>query len=178
LAWGVFLWLGFAKRYAGLERWKHRWLFIGAAGNARTSETNFEELVLKSIPLGGMFLEGMPMSPRPFKTKHFAMLAAKAWIGDDELRQAFTEMLNGQADNLGGGVWKKRLNANRHRSIVLARGSYYWVYQFIYAKKDQSNISQAELIGFRKMAKTYQGLTEMQVQYLLDTKAFTEIFYE
>ena len=115
------------------------------------------------------------MSPRLFKTKRFATQAAKAWIGDDELREAFTEMLNGQADNLGGGVWKKRLNANRHRSIVLAKGSGYWIYQFLYAKKDQSNISQAELIGFRKMAKTYCGLTEVQVQYLLDTKEFVEI---
>ena len=118
------------------------------------------------------------MLPRLFKAKRFAMHAGKAWIDDDELREAFVEMLNGQADNLGGGVWKKRLNANRHRSIVLAKGGGYWVYQFLYAKKDQSNINQAELIGFRKMAKTYQGLTEMQVQYLLDTKEFTEILYE
>ncbi|KAB0486144.1 hypothetical protein SAMN04490202_3153 [Pseudomonas reinekei] len=117
------------------------------------------------------------MSPRLFKTKRFAMQAAKAWI-DDELREAFTEMLNGQADNLGGGVWKKHLNANRHRAIVLAKGGHHWVYQFLYAKPDQANISQAELIGFRKMAKTYEGLTAMQVQYLLDTKAFLEITYE
>lgn len=118
------------------------------------------------------------MSPRLFKTKRFTTQVGKAWIDDDELREAFIEMLNGQADNLGGGVWKKRLNANRHRSIVLAKGGGYWVYQFLYAKKDQSNIDQAELIGFRKMAKTYQGLTEIQVQYLLDTKEFTEILYE
>jgi hypothetical protein len=125
-----------------------------------------------------VFRKGMPMSPRLFKTKRFAMQAAKAWIGDDELREAFTEMLNGQADNLGGGVWKKRLNANRHRSIVLAKGGRHWIYQFLYAKKDQANISQAELIGFRKMAKTYERLTAMQVQYLLDTKEFMEIINE
>lgn len=118
------------------------------------------------------------MPPRLFKTKRFSMQAGKAWIDDDELLEAFTEMLNGQADNLGGGVWKKRLNANRHRSIVLAKGIGYWVYQFLYAKKDQSNISQADLVGFRKMAKTYEALTEMQVQYLLDTKEFMEILYE
>lgn len=46
------------------------------------------------------------MLPRLFKTKRFSMLAAKAWIDDDDLREAFLEMLNGQADNLGGGVWK------------------------------------------------------------------------
>jgi len=39
-------------------------------------------------------------------------------------------------------------------------------------------VTQADLIGFRKMAKIYEVLTEMQVQYLLETKAFTKIFYE
>lgn len=64
----------------------------------------------------------MPLPPRLFKTKRFAVQAGKAWIGDDELLDAFTEMLRGQAESLGGGVWKKRLNANRHRSIVVAKG--------------------------------------------------------
>jgi len=125
-----------------------------------------------------MFFEGMPVSPRLFKAKRFAMQAANAWIGDEELREAFTEILNGQADNLGGGVWTKRLNANRYRSIVLARGASYCVYQFLYAKKDQSNICQKDLIAFRKMAKTYEGLSDMQVQHFLDIKEFVEILYE
>lgn len=125
-----------------------------------------------------MFLEGMPMPPRLFKTKRFAMQAGKAWVGDDELREAFTEMLNGQADNLGGGVWKKRLNANRHRSIVLARGGHYWIYQLLFAKKDRSNINFAELTELRGLAKVYGALTEMQVQHLLDAKEFVEISHE
>lgn len=116
------------------------------------------------------------MLPRLFKTKRFAVQAGKAWICDDELREAFTEMLNRQAESLGGGVWKKRLNANRHRSIVVAKGGRYWVYQFLYAKKDQSNISPADLIGFRKVAKTYEGPTDFEVQHLLDSKEFLEIF--
>ncbi|WP_460140789.1 type II toxin-antitoxin system RelE/ParE family toxin [Pseudomonas sp. S2_E01] len=118
------------------------------------------------------------MRPRLFKTKRFAVQAGKAWIGDDELRDAFAQMLRGQAESLGGGVWKKRLNANRHRSIVVAKGERYWEYQFLYAKKDQSNISQADLIGFRKVAKTYEMLTELQLQSLLDTKEFLEVFHE
>ncbi|VVQ14537.1 hypothetical protein PS918_05735 [Pseudomonas fluorescens] len=118
------------------------------------------------------------MSPRLFKTKRFAMQAAKAWIGDDELREAFAEMLNGQADNLGGDVWKKRLNANRHRSILLAKGGRYWVYQFLYAKKDQSNITPRHLADLRELAKTSGGLSEMGIQRLLDMREFVEIRYE
>jgi hypothetical protein len=118
------------------------------------------------------------MSPRLFKTKRFAMQAAKAWIGDDELREAFSEMLRGQAVNLGGGVWKKRLNANRHRSILLAKGDRYCVYQFLYAKKDQSNISATHLADLRELAKTYEGLAEIEIQRLLDIKEFMEIPHE
>ena len=118
------------------------------------------------------------MSPRLFKTKRFAMQAAKAWIGDDELREAFTEVLSGQADNLGGGVWKKRLNANRHRSILLARSNSYWVYQFLFAKQDHSNITARHLADLRQLAKIYGGLTEIEVQRLLDIKEFREILHE
>ncbi|MHC8303083.1 type II toxin-antitoxin system RelE/ParE family toxin [Pseudomonas sp. ZS1P83] len=118
------------------------------------------------------------MPPRLFKTTRFAMQAGKAWVGDDELREAFTEMLNGQADNLGGEVWKKRLNANRHRSIVLARGGHYWIYQLLFAKKDRSNINFAELTELRGLAKVYGALTEMQVQHLLDAKEFVELSHE
>lgn len=81
----------------------------------------------------------MPM--RVFKTKTFAA-AKKATITDAALCKAVQEVVNGQADDLGGGVWKKRLNENRHRSIILAKGRSYWVYQFLFAKKDQDNITE------------------------------------
>jgi hypothetical protein len=125
-----------------------------------------------------VFLEGIPMSFRLFKTKGFAIQASKAWITDDELREAFAEMLDGQADNLGGGVWKKRLKENRYRSIVLAKGGRYWIYQVLFAKKDRSNINSAELKELRKLAKAYAQLTEEQIQGLLVMKAFVEITHE
>eukprot|EP01133_Synstelium_polycarpum_P007115 gene7115-8270_t len=112
----------------------------------------------------------MPMRLRLFKTRNFANAASKAWICDSQLREAFSEMLGGQADNLGGGVWKKRLNQNRHRSIVLAKGRHYWVYQLLYAKQNQSNISQSELVWFRSLAKIYEGFSEAQIQQMLDLR--------
>lgn len=118
------------------------------------------------------------MSFRLFKTKGFAIKAGRAWISDEELREAFTQMLDGQADNLGGGVWKKRLNSNRHRSIVLAKGGRYWVYQVLFAKQDQSNISPAELADLRKLAKAYAQLTEEQIVELLAMREFVEIAHE
>ena len=118
------------------------------------------------------------MTLRLFKTKRFATQARKAWISDADLRQAFREILQGRVDNLGGGVWKNRLNSNRHRSIVLAKGSRYWVYQFLYAKKDQSNITPRQLVDLRELAKAYGGLTEMEIQRLLDMQEFVEISHE
>ncbi|MGE1152788.1 type II toxin-antitoxin system RelE/ParE family toxin [Pseudomonas kitaguniensis] len=118
------------------------------------------------------------MRLRLFKTRSFADAASKAWICDAELREAFGEMLKGQADNLGGGVWKKRLNQNRHRSMVLAKGRHYWVYQLLFAEQHQSNISQKDLVGLRAIAKTYEGLNQAQVQQLLDMKEFVEIHHD
>ncbi|MEH6353424.1 MULTISPECIES: type II toxin-antitoxin system RelE/ParE family toxin [unclassified Pseudomonas] len=115
----------------------------------------------------------MPM--RVFKTKTFATAAKKAKITDADLCKAVQEVVNGQADDLGGGVWKKRLNENRHRSIILAKGRSYWVYQFLFAKKDQDNITKNELAAFKKLADAYKGLSKEQVQLLLDGKEFVEI---
>ncbi len=42
----------------------------------------------------------------------------------------------GQCDDLGGGVYKKRLGKNLYRSIVVAKGGNYWVYAHLFAKKN------------------------------------------
>ena len=51
---------------------------------------------------------------RIFKTARFARAARKAHIDDDELCKAIRQIMNGQAADLGGGVFKKRLNKNMH----------------------------------------------------------------
>jgi hypothetical protein len=52
---------------------------------------------------------------RVFKTAWFAKAAKKARIGDPELCAAIREVQRGQADDLGGAVFKKRLDDNMHR---------------------------------------------------------------
>ena len=59
---------------------------------------------------------------RTFKTAWLTKAALKARITDDELCEAIAEVLKGQADDLGGGAFKKRLNRNMHRRIILAKG--------------------------------------------------------
>ncbi|MEO8813373.1 MAG: type II toxin-antitoxin system RelE/ParE family toxin, partial [Caulobacteraceae bacterium] len=62
---------------------------------------------------------------RTFKTAWFAKSARKALIDDAALCKAIAEVRKGQADDLGGGVFKKRLDKNRRRSLILAKGGAY-----------------------------------------------------
>ncbi len=84
-------------------------------------------------------------------------------------------MMLGQADDLGGGIFKKRLNNNMHRSIILAKGGRYWIYQYLFAKSDRENIDDDELVEFRKLAKVYEKLSADKVKELMDHGEFTEI---
>lgn len=115
---------------------------------------------------------------RAFKTAWFAKAARKALIVDDELCEAIAEVRKGQADDLGGGVFKKRLDKNRSRSIILAKGGVHWVYEYLFAKRDRDNIDDKELAGFRKLAKAYEGLDDQQIDRLLKDGDFTEICHD
>ena len=114
-------------------------------------------------------------SARAFKTAWFAKAARKALIDDEELCEAIAEVRKGQADDLGGGVFKKRLDKNRHRSIIVAKGRRYWVYAYLFAKKDRANIEGDELKAFRKLADLYAAKTDVEIGKELETKELVEI---
>jgi hypothetical protein len=113
--------------------------------------------------------------PRVFKTKKFSKDAQNAHISDVDLCDAIKEVMAGQAVDLGGGVYKKKLNKNQHRSIILAKGRENWVYEFLFAKKDRDNIDAAELEMFRLLAKGYEGLKNAQLAQLIEDKHLLEI---
>ncbi len=112
---------------------------------------------------------------RIFKTTWFNKAAKKARIKDSELCQAIEQVIKGQVVDLGGGVFKKRLNENRHRSIILSKSGLFWMFEFIYAKKDLGNIEEHELAKFRQLASVYATLSQEQVRKLLQNKALVEI---
>ena len=116
-----------------------------------------------------------PGSARAFKTAWFAKAARKARIPDWELCAAVAQAIQGQADDLGGGVFKKRLNDNMHRSIVLAKGGRHWVFEYLFAKKDRDNIKDDELADFRVLAAAYARLSSAQIEQLLTDHDLTEI---
>jgi len=81
----------------------------------------------------------------------------------------------GRADNLGGGVFKKRLRRNQYRAILLASTGRYWVYEYLFAKQDRANIDNDELAGFRNLAKAYGTVTEQQLDQLIQNNDWMEI---
>jgi hypothetical protein len=115
---------------------------------------------------------------RAFKTAWFAKEARKANISDVDLCRAVKQVIQGQADDIGGGVFKKRLNDNVHRSIILAKAGQHWIYAYLYAKKDRENITLDELLGFKKLAKDYASAGEDKIAALLRDKDLLEICHD
>jgi hypothetical protein len=112
---------------------------------------------------------------KAFKTAWFTKAARKARITDVELCSAILQVMRGQADDLGGGIYNKRLRKNQYRSIILARAESLWVYEYLFAKQDRSNIDEDELAAFRKLARAYGGLTQQQVNQLINDQDWVEI---
>jgi len=115
---------------------------------------------------------------RAFKTAWFAKEARKAKIADEALCHAINQVMQGQVDDLGGGVYKKRLNDNMHRSIIIAKAGRHWIYTYLYAKKDRENIAPDELAAFKKLAKDYASASDAKIAALLNDKELLELCHE
>lgn len=111
-----------------------------------------------------------------FKTAWFNKHAKKAGIQDKELCAAAEELIRGIWDaELGGNVYKKRLNENRYRSIVLTKTSAYWIFTYLFSKADRENISADELKAFKKLSKDYNKLSVAQLSVQLKNEELMEI---
>ncbi|MGB8260711.1 MAG: type II toxin-antitoxin system RelE/ParE family toxin [Terracidiphilus sp.] len=115
---------------------------------------------------------------RVFKTAWFSRAARKARIPDAELCTAIRQVMLGQADDLGGGVFKKRLGKNLYRSIIVARGGRYWVYAYLFAKKDRANIEDRDLSNLRAYAAIFARKTDPDIGMELQLKELLEICHD
>lgn len=112
---------------------------------------------------------------RVFKTAWFSKAARKALITDVQLCLAIRQVMLGQADDLGGGVFKKRLGKNLYRLIIVARGGRYWVYAYLFAKKDRANIGDDELVEFRALADLYARKIDADIAQEMRLNELVEI---
>jgi hypothetical protein len=62
-----------------------------------------------------------------------------------------------------------------HRSIILAKGGRFWVYEYLFAKQDRDNIDDDELVAFRSLAAIYAKLTDQEIENLIANRKFMEI---
>jgi hypothetical protein len=115
---------------------------------------------------------------RVFKTAWFSKAAKKAHIQDRELCAAIQQVMLGQCDDLGGGVYKKRLGKNLYGSIVLARGGRYWVYAYLFAKQDQANIGDDVLVKFRALANLYARKSDEEIAKEIELKELVEVCHD
>jgi hypothetical protein len=115
---------------------------------------------------------------RVFKTAWFSKAARKARIADAELCTAMRQVMLGQADDLGGGVFKKRLGKNLYRSIVVAKGGRYWVYAYLFAKKDRANIEDKDLADLRAFAALFARKTDADIGMETQLKELLEICHD
>lgn len=84
----------------------------------------------------------------------------------------------GQCDELGGGVFKKRLDKNLSRAIILAKGGRYWVYAYLFAKKDKANIEKQDLADLRALAAVYAQKSDVGIATELHQKNIVEICHD
>ncbi|MDC6178364.1 type II toxin-antitoxin system RelE/ParE family toxin [Ralstonia solanacearum] len=112
---------------------------------------------------------------RIFKTKWFNKAAQAASISDAELHRVARQLMQGLGDDLGGNVWKKRLDQNRKRSIVLNKVGRYWFFVFLFAKSDRDNIDGRELAAFRKLASDFGNCASADIDRLVELKELVEV---
>ncbi len=112
---------------------------------------------------------------RCFKTAWFGKAAAKARINDAELASAVAQAIAGQAESLGGGVFKKRLGKNLYRSIIIANAGKFWVYVYLFAKQDRSDIDPDELDAFKKLAGDYSSKSLAHIEIALAQRELLEV---
>jgi hypothetical protein len=110
-----------------------------------------------------------------FKTSWFSKKAKGAGISDADLCRAAKELNAGQGDDLGGNVWKKRLDKNTKRGIVVNKIGDFWVFVYLFAKSDRDNIEDRELHDFKKLAQSYAKAKTADIDRMLESKDLVEI---
>lgn len=70
------------------------------------------------------------------------------------------------------------MNDNMHRSIILAKAGKWWIYQYLFAKKDRDNINEDELLAFRRLSAAYAKLTTVALNQLVQDQELMEICHD
>lgn len=118
----------------------------------------------------------MPQEPVVYKTKSVTAAARTAGISDADLYEAAASALTHKSANLGGGIYKARINKNQHRVILAKVGDSYCILLYLLNKSDRGNITPYELGRYKDFAKALtKKLNAEGLALALDQNIFSEI---
>lgn len=119
---------------------------------------------------------------RIFKNKSFSRFAKKANISDSDLCQAVANAEQGLIDaDLGGGVIKQRVarqgagKSSSFRTMILFKIKSRAFFMYGFAKNEQDNISDNDLISLKKLAKTLFNYSDQELNTAIQQKLFIEV---
>ena len=122
---------------------------------------------------------------RVFKSKWFAKFARKNSLSDAALRAAAMEIEAGNFDaDLGGHVYKQRIardgqgKRGGYRTIVLFKQGARLFFVYGFAKSELDNITDDDLVGFRKIAGKRLSENEEAIRRHIESGALLEITQE
>jgi hypothetical protein len=110
---------------------------------------------------------------RIFKNTWFSRFADKEGITDGELVEAVNLLEAGQANDLGGGVYKMRLA----RPGEGKRGGYRVIvfFKYCFSKSNRDNINEKDLRDFKIRARNYLSMTDEQIEWNKKIRTFIEV---
>ena len=119
---------------------------------------------------------------RIFKNKAFTRLARKAGINDANLCKAVSDAENGLLDaDLGGGVIKQRVarsgggKSGGFRTLILFRMGSKAFFVHGFAKNEQANIDDDDLVTLRDLAEIMLHYDEVALSAALANKTLIEV---
>ncbi len=119
---------------------------------------------------------------RIFKHKYFLKWANLEGLADEVLKKAIDEMESGLYEaNLGGGLYKKRVmgkgqgKRGAYRTLIAFKKEDRAFFVYGFAKNERDNVSEKELVVYKKLAKYYLGLSDNDFKKLTQNGDLVEI---
>ena len=119
---------------------------------------------------------------RIFKNKAFSRFARKSRIDDSSLCKAVRDAERGLLDaDLGGGVIKQRVarrgggKSGGFRTLILFRMGILAFFVHGFAKNEQDNIDDDDLVALRKLATTMLAYNDAALASALENKTLIEV---
>lgn len=123
------------------------------------------------------------MALRIFVTRTFDRLARKSGLDDQALLDAVNRAEQGLVDaHLGHFLIKQRIArtgegcSGGYRTIIAYRKGDVAVFIFAFAKSDQENLSDRELVNLQGLAETFANFSPVHIEALISERKWRRIY--